>query len=144
MEERKKVREANATSFTKGYAKIGGRKPDSGNTMPKQLKECILLAAELEGSDGKGKDGAVGFLRCLANRDISAFGILLSRVLPLQVEAKSDPRFVVRYETAAEVRREMKAKGFTSELLRMLADELEVEDDSRSITIRSSDALARR
>ena len=45
------------------------------------LKEAILLAAELEGRDGRSKDELVGFLRRVANEDIRAFAMLLGRVL---------------------------------------------------------------
>ena len=54
------------------------------------LKEAILLAAELEGHDGRGKDELADFLRRVANEDIRAFAMLLGRVLPLQVEARTD------------------------------------------------------
>ena len=75
---------ANATSFKKGRAKTGGRKPGTPNATPKLLKDCILMAAELSGQDGKGKGGLVGFLLRVATEDLGAFAMLLGRVVPLQ------------------------------------------------------------
>ena len=74
----------NPGAFKKGHEKLGGRQVGTHNATTKLLKECILMAAELEGSDGNGKDELVGFLRRLANEDIRAFAMLLGRVLPLQ------------------------------------------------------------
>jgi hypothetical protein len=45
----------------------------------RQGARAILLAAELEGSDGAGKDELVGFLRKVAKEDLRAFGMLLER-----------------------------------------------------------------
>ena len=53
----------NPGAFKKGHEKLGGRKVGTHNAATKLLKECILMAAELEGSDGNGKDGLIGFLR---------------------------------------------------------------------------------
>ena len=75
-----------ANGFKKGHEKFGGPKVGSVNHTTKMLKEAILLAAELEGSDGEGKDELVGFLRKVAKEDLRAFVMLLGRVLPLQVE----------------------------------------------------------
>lgn len=61
-----------------------------GSMTTRLLKEAILLAAELEGRDGRSKDELVGFLRRVANEDIRAFAMLLGRVLSLQVEARTD------------------------------------------------------
>jgi hypothetical protein len=52
------------------------------------LKEALILAAETHGRDGSGKDGLVGFLLHLIDKDLGAFSALLGRVLPLQVNVK--------------------------------------------------------
>jgi hypothetical protein len=51
------------------------------------LKNAILLAARLEGRDGKGKDELVGYLRHIAADYPTSFAPLLGRVLPLQIRA---------------------------------------------------------
>ena len=65
---------------------------------------------------------------CFLSNRFQPNGDLRDCVLPLQVEAKRDPRVVVRYESAAEVRREMEARGMTKEWLREVADSFEVDD----------------
>ena len=136
--EREKPREpkANATSFKKGRAKTGGRKPGTHNATPKLLKEAILMAAELEGRDGEGKDGLVGMLRRIANEDIRSFAILLGRVLPLQqIETRSDVKVEVAYRSVAEVRRDLEDRGISieliSEIMHKPLEQIE-HDDARS------------
>jgi hypothetical protein len=47
----------------------GGRKKGTPNKTTAVLKEAILLAAEQTGEDGKGKDGLVGYLRHVAEKE---------------------------------------------------------------------------
>ena len=35
----------------------------------RDLKECVLMAGEIVGSDGKGRDGLLGYLTMIARRD---------------------------------------------------------------------------
>jgi len=49
------------------------------------LREAIVTAAELCGSDTKGKDGLIGYLRNVAVTDVKAFCGLLGKAMPLQV-----------------------------------------------------------
>ena len=108
----------NATSFQKGRPKTGGRVAGKLPTMPRLLKDCILLAAELEGSDGHGKDQLVGFLRRLINEDIRAFAMLLGRILPLEFNARNDTHVEVVYETVDELRAELEERGLSLEVMR--------------------------
>ena len=110
----------NPGAFKKGHEKLGGRQAGTHNTTTKLLKECILMAAELEGSDGNGKDELVGFLRRLANEDIRAFAMLLGRVLPLQQIESRDMRVEVVYDTIDDVRAELAARGITIEAVKQL------------------------
>ncbi len=48
----------NATGFTKGRSKSGGRKAGTPNKVTSALKEAILEAAEVAG----GNEGLVGYL----------------------------------------------------------------------------------
>ena len=72
------------TASRSGTRSSAAPKVGSVNRATKMLKEAILLAAELEGSDGEGKDELVGFFRKAAKEDLRAFVMLLGRVLPLQ------------------------------------------------------------
>ena len=63
-----------------------GRKAGTPNKTTAALKDAILKAAELSGSDGKGKNGLVGYLRRVADEDVKAFSGLLGKVLPMTVQ----------------------------------------------------------
>jgi hypothetical protein len=106
-----------ANGFKKGHEKFGGRKVGSVNHTTKLLKEAVLLAAELEGSNQRGKDRLVGFLRMVAKEDLRGFVMLLGRVLPLQVESRTDERAEVPYQTVEEVRHELEARGITLDVV---------------------------
>ena len=110
----------NATSFQKGRPKTGGRVAGKLPAMPRLLKDCILLAAELEGSDGQGKDELVGFLRRLINEDIRAFAALLGRILPLQMETRNDTHVDVVYDTVEDLRAALEEQGISLEAMRQI------------------------
>src|SRR3954453_20042177 len=82
-----------------GRPKEYGRKIGSTNRMPRLLKEAILQAAELEGSNQHGKDKLVGFTRMVARQDLRSFVMLLGRVIPLQVESTGDIQAEVTYRS---------------------------------------------
>src|SRR3954466_8428219 len=104
-----------------GNPKLGGRKIGTPNRTPRLLKEAIMMAAELEGSNQHGKDKLVGFLRKVAREDLRCFVSLLGRVLPMQLETKSDMRVEVTYRSLDEVRRELQARGISMEAVHALA-----------------------
>lgn len=97
--------------YQKGNPKKGGRKVGSTNKLPRLLKEAILMAAELEGSNQHGKDKLVGFLRHVAREELPSFCSLLGRVLPLQIEEYRDVVEDVTYRSVAEVSRELASRG---------------------------------
>ena len=126
-------RPSNSSHFQPGRGKTGGRQPGVHNRTTRLLKEAILLAAELEGRDGEGTDGLVGFLRRMANEDLRAFAMLLGRVLPLQVD---DTRVEVTYQTVEEVRRELEAQGINIEMVKKaLHQPVEVIDDHNVVKL---------
>lgn len=108
--------------FQPGHEKYGGRKPGSENKFPRLLKEAIMMAAELEGMDGRGRDQLVGFLRYVAREDLRGFVMLMGRVLPYQIETKQqkDMRVEVTYKSVAQVREEMHRRGISVELVQKL------------------------
>lgn len=111
--------------------KEGGRRLGSTNEVPRLLKDAIILAAELEGSNGQGSDKLLGFFRKVAREDPRGFVKLLGRVLPLQVEKPTaEVREEVPYKSVDEVRRELVRRGITVDLVaRILQDPAEVIDD---------------
>lgn len=59
----------------------------SPNKITQSFKEALLLAAELEGSDGKGKDGLVGYLRTHARDMPKTFlGIMQKAITPAELQ----------------------------------------------------------
>ena len=109
--------------FKKGDPKIAGRVKGSTNRMPRLLKECIMLAAELEGMNQQGKDKLVGFLRHVARDDLRGFVMLLGRVLPLQIQSQNDMRVEVTYRSVAEVRRELASRGIDMDVMARIMHE---------------------
>ena len=103
----------------------GGRKAGTPNKVTGSLKEAILLAAEAVGADGKGKDGLLGYLTSLARRHPAIFVPLLGRVLPLQIDQKTEQKPVVRYETVEERRAAMIAKGWHPSAVAALEEAME-------------------
>ena len=59
----------------------------------------MLKAAELEGSDGKGTEGLIGYCRHVAQEDLKAFTSLLGRVLPLQIAGDTDHPVITEIRT---------------------------------------------
>lgn len=62
-----------------------GRPKGSLNKTSRFLKEAALRAAELEGSNQRGRDGLIGFLRMASRKETAAFLSLLGKILPLQI-----------------------------------------------------------
>jgi hypothetical protein len=89
----------------------------TANKIPKLVKDCVLLAAELEGLNQNGKDGMVGFLRRVAREDITAFAGLLKGVMGQQAETDGDVYVEVVYKTVEEVRRELASRGIDMEVM---------------------------
>jgi len=77
------------TSGLVPFAKGNPGKPKGAkNKFGVKLKEAILEAAERSGRDGKGKDGAVGYLVWLSRSEPAVFGRMLEKVMPLQIDVK--------------------------------------------------------
>lgn len=81
-----------------------GRKAGVPNKTTALLKEAILAAAALRGSDGNGKGGLEGYCLYLARREPKAFAALLGRVLPLQISADPNNPGSVVFQTVYEQR----------------------------------------
>lgn len=62
-----------------------GRAKGQPNKTTKLLRDAVIMAAEAAGSDGKGKDGLVGYLTWLSQFHPTAFTTLLNKIIPMQV-----------------------------------------------------------
>jgi hypothetical protein len=65
-----------------------GRTRGVPNRTTAVIKEAVIAAAQAVGEDGKGKDGLIGYLKRVAQRDMKAFCTLLGKVLPTQISAE--------------------------------------------------------
>ena len=55
-----------------------------------------MLAAAQTGSDNKGKDGLLGYLKMVAKQDVKSFTGLLGKVLPQEMMLSGDRGLIVR------------------------------------------------
>jgi hypothetical protein len=62
-----------------------GRPPGIPNKHTAMLRDAILMAAEIVGQDGRGKDGLLGYLTTCAMRYPKQYLSVMARVLPYQV-----------------------------------------------------------
>jgi hypothetical protein len=115
--EKPKGLRANKTSFKKDNPGGPGRGPGTPNKTTALLKECILQAAEIHGQDGKGKGGLIGFLLNIAEKDLRAYAMLLSRVMPLQVDHRKEVKVEVTYRSVEEIQEELAQRGIRLDLL---------------------------
>ena len=103
-----------------------------------------MLAAEIEGQDGQGKGKLVGFMRKVAQEDLRAFVMLLSRIIPLQVESKTledDRPKRTTYKSVDEVKRELASRGVSMELMfKIMQAEPNPMDEPEPLDLEAEDA----
>src|SRR5437762_11218628 len=75
---------ANLKPFKPGEHRVG-RKPGTPNKFTQALKDICLEAITIAGFDGKGKGGAVGYLKRIAINEPALMVGLLNKILPMQV-----------------------------------------------------------
>lgn len=88
-----------------------GRQKGSKNKLTVLLKDAILQAAELEGSDRHGKGGLVGFLRMYSRKHPVVYGRLMEKLLPYQLTGKDGSPMQVVHTTKQQLLDRMKEKG---------------------------------
>jgi hypothetical protein len=87
------IKENKGGAFKPGFDPRRGKvppprkKPGAKALITRDLKQGIMDAAELYGSDGKGTGGLTGYLFLLAGKHPKAFAGLLGKVLPMTVSA---------------------------------------------------------
>jgi hypothetical protein len=104
-----------------GYTKAGkprqkpvpsrtGRKPGSTNRWTHDTRNMVIEAISLEGMDGNGKDGAVGYLRRLAKEDPRAMASLIKSTMPKEINIAVEEdtmRVLDQYTKGLDTRRAM-------------------------------------
>ena len=120
MAERVRINERPMTAKERGHANLvkpkkgerfGGREKGQANKTTRILKDCILMAGEASGSDGKGKDGLVGYLTWLSRREPAVYGRLLERILPLQLTGKDGGPMQFEYRNKSDLVARFKERG---------------------------------
>lgn len=97
--------------FKKGHEKKGGREKGTKNKLTVLLKDAILQAAELEGSDRHGKGGLVGFLRMYSRKHPAVYGRLMEKLLPYQLTGKDGSPMQVVHMTKEQLLERMKERN---------------------------------
>jgi hypothetical protein len=98
--------------------KGSGRRPGLPNSTTRTMKEAIILAAE-QSKHSKTGD-LVGYLLFLADDHPELFAPFLGRLLPLQINAKTERSVKVTYRTVEEVRAALIARGLAPERVDLL------------------------
>lgn len=119
--------------FEKGHPRYGGAKKGTKQLMTRRIRDALINAAELVGSDNKGKDGLTGYLAWLARQEPAVYGRLLEKLMPMQIDGKiNHGLYEGVYETMEEVREAIKARGLPIPP-RMIEGEFEVVDEGRLV-----------
>lgn len=105
------VEKQSRKGFQKGMTKVGGRKEGTKNKVPTILKEAIMMAMHLEGSDGKGADGVVGALRKAWKTERKEFLKLASKLLPYQLTGKDGSPMQMLHTTPEQLKERFKERG---------------------------------
>lgn len=87
------------------------RAPGSRNKTPTIVKEAMLTAMEMVGSNNKGKDGAAGYLAHLAWKKPEIFGRLLEKLLPFTLTGAGGGPVQLQYTNVADVIQRMKERN---------------------------------
>lgn len=102
-----------ASEYPKGRRKTGGRKKGTPNKTTRIMKEAAIMAAEMIGSDGKGKDGLTGYLFRQAKRFPKSYLPVLRATMPYTITGPNDGPLQV-------VNRNMTPKESTEAYMAML------------------------
>lgn len=102
----RKARAARPVSPRSGAPIPAGRPKGTPNRTTAYLRQAVFLAAELEGSDMKGKDGLVGYIRALARYEKKTYVTLLAKCMPQRIGLDLDPAGLMAklLQTAAATR----------------------------------------
>jgi len=92
------------------------------------LREAVVLAAEELGSDGRGRDGLLGFLKMVARHDLRAFLGLMARCVPLNVLPVAEEKV---FRSTEEVLDELAARGIGVGMMEILAERAREREERR-------------
>ena len=88
------------------------------------------MAGEIVGSDGKGRDGLLGYLTRIARRDPKTYCGLLGRLLPVDLHTRTEEAEPV-HRTIEEVDADMRARGLTPDRMVEMAANMEERERTK-------------
>lgn len=88
-----------------------GRKKGVENKVKTLMKDALIIAASNIGSDGKGKDGLVGFFERAARRELVAYLRIMEKLLPYQITGKDGGPMQLQHTTKEELVLRLKERG---------------------------------
>ena len=98
-------------SFQVGHRKLGGRKRGTPNKATREYREALIEVANQIGSDGKGKEGLIGYLTVIAMYHPTVFVRMLGAMIrsggasePDEPEPDEPERLTIE-EAKAELRK---------------------------------------
>lgn len=113
-QERRRAGRGNGLIIPNKGERLGGRAPGTPNKVTRTVKDWLLAATEKSGLDGKGKDGAIGYLVWLSRAEPVAYAALLARVMPMQIQASLSGSVEHEHKvqlTADQLAERLKARG---------------------------------
>ena len=110
MAERVQLR-GGSSRFRKGKPPGPGRPKGVPNKTTYLLREAILEACTLLGKDSKGKDGLVGYLMRIGDKNPDLMVQLLGRVLPMQLVGTGEKGEVQVTLTLPQLEERMRQRG---------------------------------
>ena len=115
-----------------------GREKGTPNKITRLLKEAIPEALERLGSDGKGKDGIVGFLMVAAVTETAAYLRLLDRLLPYQITGGEGGEIKLKYTNKVEIVARLKERGLPVPA-ELLANDISDVKTIEGVVVRNTD-----
>ncbi len=117
-------------SFQVGHRKLGGRKRGTPNKATKEYREALIEAANQIGSDGKGKEGLVGYLTVIAIYYPKVFARMLCALVRPGGASEPDepepdePELEKRNLTLEEAKVELRKAGYSEEKVKVILEDL--------------------
>jgi hypothetical protein len=109
-----------------------GRPKGANGKYPKAVRELVTEAMDKLGADGKGKQGALGFVKQIGKKNPTH---LLAAAVKMEAaktvaSALAQPEPEQRFRSFEEVAMEIHQRGMSSGMLHHLADKLEAWESS--------------
>jgi len=116
-------------SFQVGHKKLGGRKHGTPNKRTREYREALIEVANQIGSDGKGKEGLVGYLTVIALYHPAVFvrmlvgAMIRSGGASEPDEPEPDEPEPEKRLTIEEAKAELRKAGFSEEKVKVILED---------------------